>query len=83
MKQEFSTTPANDKRALLRQSEIEPRYGIGGAFLRKRRRLHLDPPFLRVGRSIYYRVSDLEDWLERCRVAPKIGNGCGGEHGNV
>lgn len=73
----------NDIRTLLKEAEIRPKYGIKEATLRKRRRLGLEPKFLKVGRSVYYRVADLEEWLENCTVPPKIENGNGGEHGGI
>jgi hypothetical protein len=73
MTQKSSTAPSTETRTLLKEAEIEPKYGITSAFLRKRRRLHLAPPYLKCGRSVYYRVADLEAWLEQCRVQPSTG----------
>jgi hypothetical protein len=73
----------DEMRTMLKEREITPRYGISIAALRKRRRLGLAPMFLRVGRSVYYRVTDLEAWLDQCTVSPKTGNGNGGEHGEI
>lgn len=39
------------------------RTGLAVATLEKRRLTGDGPPFVRLGRSIRYRVSDLDDWL--------------------
>jgi len=55
---------------LLREREVIQRYGLGGPFLRKRRRLGLEPIFVKVGRCVFYRVRDLENWLEKGAIHP-------------
>ena len=40
-------------------------------YLRKRRRLHLDPPYAKVGRMIIYRQSDLDAFLEKHLQTPE------------
>ena len=40
-------------------------------YLQKRRRLHLDPPYVKVGRMIIYRESDLDAFLEKHLQKPE------------
>lgn len=39
--------------------------------LRNDRHLHQGPPYIKMGRSVRYRVSDLLDYLERHRIDPE------------
>ena len=38
--------------------------GVSTALLRKRRRLKLGPPFIRIGRLVRYRASDIRSFIE-------------------
>lgn len=51
-----------DKR-LLSRSEVKAIYGIGVRFLELAPSRGNGPPFVRVGRSVRYRVADIEGWL--------------------
>ena len=42
------------------------------SYLRKRRRLRLDPPYAQVNRMIIYRQSDLDDFLEKHLRQPDV-----------
>lgn len=42
--------------------------GLTPAFLRKARREGRGPAYLRIGRTIRYRIVDLDDWLLKHRV---------------
>jgi Helix-turn-helix domain len=42
--------------------------GLTVAFLRKARQLGRGPAYLRIGRTIRYRIKDLDAWLEQYRV---------------
>jgi hypothetical protein len=42
--------------------------GLTVAYLRKARWLGKGPRFLRLGRTIRYRIEDLDEWLEQHRV---------------
>ena len=55
---------------LLREPEVKPQYGFTGAWLRKNRRLKTGPPFIRVGRMIFYRRRDLDAFIAAHRVEP-------------
>ena len=39
--------------------------------MRKRRWERKPPAFLKVGRLIRYRISDLQDFLDSCRISPR------------
>ncbi len=40
--------------------------------MRKRRWERKPPTFLKVGRLIRYRLSDLQDFLDSCRITPRV-----------
>jgi predicted DNA-binding transcriptional regulator AlpA len=54
---------------LLREKEVPRAYGFSQPWLKKRCRLNLPPDFVRVGRTIYYERSALEEFIAGCRVA--------------
>jgi len=47
--------------------------GYSPAYLRKCRRTGHGPAYIRVGRSIRYRIKDLDAWLEAHRVTTQDG----------
>ena len=49
------------------------------SYLRKRRRLRLDPSYARVDRMIIYRQSDLDDFLEKHLRQPDVKSQAVGE----
>lgn len=51
---------------LLDEKAVSREYGIPLATLRGWRFRGLPPKFLRLGRSVRYRVKDLEAWLASC-----------------
>jgi predicted DNA-binding transcriptional regulator AlpA len=53
-----------DKR-LLTRGEVASLYGIGKRFLELAPSRGNGPRFVRVGRSVRYRVSDVDDWITR------------------
>lgn len=55
---------------LLTQSETAELLRRSPRQLEQWRWLGEGPPYLRVGRRILYRESDLEAWLDGCRVDP-------------
>jgi Helix-turn-helix domain len=46
---------------------------VSVAALRKWRRTGGGPPYLRIGKLIRYRLSDLRDFMNRCAVDPNVG----------
>jgi hypothetical protein len=54
----------NDKK-FMKETTVHRDYGLGKPWLRKRRRLHDGPPFLRINRMILYERRALEEWLEK------------------
>lgn len=50
---------------LLKPSVVSRRFDISEATLRRWRSIGQGPTFLRVGRQVRYRVSDVEDWLAK------------------
>ena len=55
---------------LLREPEVKRQYRFTGAWLRKNRRLKTGPPFVRVGRMVFYKRSDLDAFVTAHRVEP-------------
>ena len=47
--------------------------GVSVALLRKRRRLGLPPPFIRISTRIVYSRSDIDSFLAKHRVTPVSG----------
>jgi predicted DNA-binding transcriptional regulator AlpA len=52
------------KRWLLSEREVAARWGISVAALRAWRLKRVGPRFLRLGRSVRYRLRDLHIWME-------------------
>ncbi len=55
---------------LLREPEVKREYKFTGSWLRKNRRLKTGPPFVRLGRMVFYRRSDLDAFIAAHRVEP-------------
>ncbi len=51
---------------LLRRSEVEEQFGIPKRFLEIAIARGDGPPVVRLGRSVHYRVCDIQSWLENC-----------------
>jgi hypothetical protein len=56
---------------MFREREVTRRYKLTGAWLRKNRRLQTGPPFIRIGRMIFYRRGDLDAFVAGHTVKPK------------
>ena len=54
---------------LLREREVERRYKFTGPWLRKTRRAGGGPPFIRLGRMIFYKRGDLDAFVAAHRVS--------------
>ena len=55
----------------LSEEEAAPILGFTVATLRKRRWERKPPAFLKIGRKIRYRLSDLHEYLDACTVEPQ------------
>ncbi|AXI43165.1 AlpA family transcriptional regulator [Sulfitobacter sp. SK011] len=53
---------------LLTRSEVEERFGISKRYLELAIGRGEGPRLVRVGRSVRYRVADIEAWIEFCAV---------------
>jgi len=51
--------------ALFTQDELAAKLKVSRGILRQWRRKQRGPPFVRVGRNIMYRPSDVADWLRQ------------------
>ena len=80
----IETMPVNERHAaqisdpdrrLLCEQEISELYGIPRATLQQMRFHGRGPLFLKLGRSVRYRVADIDAWLSCCRRASTSASG--------
>lgn len=64
-----------DAQRFLREAGVEQEFGLSRAYLRKRRRLHLDPPFSRIGRMVLYDREQVVKFIRSHQVVPDISEG--------
>lgn len=50
-------------KEILNEKEVFREYDLGVPWLRKRRRLGLDPPYMKIGKMVRYRREDIEAFL--------------------
>lgn len=62
---QYNQTPTD---LLLSRAEVEVNFGLSRRFLEVAAVRGDGPPFIKIGRSVRYRVSDLRDWIEARRV---------------
>jgi hypothetical protein len=55
--------PAPERQPVMNERDAAVYTGMSAFYLRSARRAGKGPTFLRLGRSIRYRVSDLDEWL--------------------
>lgn len=56
---------------VLTERETASYIRLSPAWLRKRRRLGLDPAYIRLGRRIVYKRADLDALIQRGRIDPE------------
>ncbi len=61
-------TPVTTPRRLLRDYEVEAQYGISRFTLRADRIHERRFKFIKIGRSVYYRIEDIEKILDSLAV---------------
>lgn len=64
----------SDVPQILREREAAKRLGVSAAALRRWRREHRGPAFVRIERCVGYRVADLEEFLSRNTVTASDGS---------
>jgi len=62
----------NGPQPLLTEREAADYARLSVGFFRAARLNGGGPPFLKIGRSVRYRLADLKTWLESCRVEPPL-----------
>ena len=62
----------NNSDFLLTRLEVQDRFGIPKRYLEVAVSRGEGPPFVRFGRTVRYRVSDLMAWINERRVDPEI-----------
>ncbi|MEO1115401.1 MAG: helix-turn-helix domain-containing protein [Pseudomonadota bacterium] len=65
------TATAPEDERLLTRPEVAERYGISRRYLEIAVVRGEGPPLIRIGRSVRYRSSDVEAWIEAQRVVPQ------------
>jgi hypothetical protein len=65
--------PDSIKQELLRERDVQREYGFTGPYLRKRRRLGLDPVHIKINRSVWYERTAIDQFIARHRVNPAGG----------
>ena len=73
MEEDMSMAIDDPRLVTLSEEEAAPIVGFTVATLRKRRWERKPPAFLKVGRKVRYRLSDLHTFLDGCTVAPREG----------
>jgi hypothetical protein len=61
---------SQDRSELLREPEMKREYGFKSPWLAKTRRHGGGPPFIKVGKMIFLKRSDLEAFIAAHRVEP-------------
>ena len=62
-----------DPKAIsLSEKEASSILGLTVKSLQKRRWEGLPPPYLKIGRKVRYRLSDILEYLETCTVLPRV-----------
>ena len=59
---------AHEGNRLLTESEAASFLSMSDKWLQNQRWMGLEPSYVKIGRSIRYRVSDLESFLKRCEI---------------
>ncbi len=57
----------NDDR-LLSRSEVHSYFGLTQRFLEVSTNRGDGPPMVKIGRNVRYRVGDIRNWIDSCRV---------------
>lgn len=65
------TSHKEDELNLINESEARDRLHLPKHTLRRLRRQGLGPRFFVVSRRIYYRMEDLEAWVQACTTTPQ------------
>jgi predicted DNA-binding transcriptional regulator AlpA len=55
-----------DDEKLLSRDEVQERFGISKRFLEIAAARGAGPRIVRFGRSVRYRVADVQEWIEAC-----------------
>ena len=62
---------ATQNEQLLNEGQAAAVLGWSPKNLQRRRWLRQEPKFLKVGRLVKYRMTDLQDFLDRCVIEPR------------
>jgi predicted DNA-binding transcriptional regulator AlpA len=55
---------------LLSTKQVSERFGFTVAWLERQRWLGTGPKYVKLGRMVKYRISDIEQYLNDCSVSP-------------
>lgn len=60
---------------LMSQDDLSELLSLTKETLREWRRLKQGPSFVRIGKGVFYRRQDVQDWIDQNVIAPKADNG--------
>ena len=63
--------PNENARDRLSDKEAADYIGVSIATVRSWRFKRIGPPYLKIIRRIYYRRSDLNEWIDKCAIHPE------------
>ena len=62
----------NKTKKLLCEKEVETIYGLNARTLQRDRTNQSGIPYLKIGRRVFYRRSDIEEFLATCKVGQVV-----------
>lgn len=59
-------------KTLLTEKELQKEYGINARTLQRERTVNSGIPYHKIGRRVFYRRSDIEEFLATCKVGQVV-----------
>ena len=59
-------------KILLTEKELQKEYGINARTLQRERTVNSGIPYHKIGRRVFYRRSDIEEFLATCKVGQVV-----------
>jgi len=61
-----------NRKKLLTEKELQKEYGINARTLQRERTVNSGIPYHKIGRRVFYRRSDIEEFLATCKVGQVV-----------
>ena len=61
-----------NQKKLLTEKELQKEYGINARTLQRERTVNSGIPYHKIGRRVFYRRSDIEEFLATCKVGQVV-----------